>query len=290
MDDIPFDIQEFYVDDEHPMYVQRWRRGDGVRRGLNAIFVHGGAHTGSCWTSCPDGRPGWARYLARQGWTVFVPDWPGVGRSPRSDDFLTAGPLPIVGALTTLLEEVAPALLIGHSMGAAIAMKALEQTDAQILAFVAVAPGPPGNLRSALPPNPSDKSVRFDEARIQQFFANGPRFPTQVLTAYRRSLGDISPAIFNAVGSKDGSQDLVIRDLARVRSIPSLVVAGDMDALVPGGISKAVAEFLDADYVLVGQDWGLAGFGHMMPIEIGSEAILDRILNWVTRSQSGLNA
>src|SRR5882762_9724825 len=67
---------EFFVSDEHPMYVQRW---GPTTSALRVVLIHGGVHTGVCWTSRPDGQPGWAQHLAEQGWSAFVVDWPGVG-------------------------------------------------------------------------------------------------------------------------------------------------------------------------------------------------------------------
>src|SRR5258707_1331643 len=83
-----------------------------------------------------------------------------------------------------------------------------------------------------------------------------------------------------ALSSTNGSQDLVIEDLGAVASIPKLVVAGDNDQLVTYQMSSAVAESLGAWHISVGKDWGLSGFGHMIPIENGSEEILDACLDW----------
>ena len=72
-------MEEFYVGSSpHQMYVQRWQPiGDGDRHRVPIVFVHGGAHTGSAWTTTPDGRPGWAFDFASRGWEVYVIDWPG---------------------------------------------------------------------------------------------------------------------------------------------------------------------------------------------------------------------
>jgi pimeloyl-ACP methyl ester carboxylesterase len=44
-------------------------------------MVHGGGQHGSGWFSTPDGRPGWAQYFVRAGYTVYVVDQAGRGRS-----------------------------------------------------------------------------------------------------------------------------------------------------------------------------------------------------------------
>ena len=111
----PIQLEEFYVCDAFPMYVQRWRPLAEVAARPPVILIHGGAHTGICWTTCPDGRPGWARRLTLLGYETFVVDWPGVGRSGRLENFLTSGPGPVVAALISLLRHVGPALLIGFT-------------------------------------------------------------------------------------------------------------------------------------------------------------------------------
>jgi hypothetical protein len=60
-------LSEFFVSDEHPMYVQRWThtKDDPQRSSsFRVVLVHGGVHTGIGWTARPDGQPGWAQYLA----------------------------------------------------------------------------------------------------------------------------------------------------------------------------------------------------------------------------------
>jgi predicted esterase len=90
----------------------------------------------------------------------------------------------------------------------------------------------------------------------------------------------MSPGVFNAAASSNGSRAFVIEDFASIASIPKLVVAGDNDQLVTNQMSSKVAESLGARHVTVGKDWGLDGFGHMIPIENGSEEILKRCLDW----------
>ena len=45
------------------------------------VLVHGGGLTGVSYETTPDGREGWATYLARKGYAVYVVDTPGRGRS-----------------------------------------------------------------------------------------------------------------------------------------------------------------------------------------------------------------
>jgi len=45
------------------------------------VLIHGGVGTGQAFLSTPDGRTGWAQYLAKNGFAVYVVDQPARGRS-----------------------------------------------------------------------------------------------------------------------------------------------------------------------------------------------------------------
>jgi len=102
-------MREFYVGaPPYQMYVQEWAAASGkLARAAPVIMIHGGVHTGSTWTTEPDGRPGWAPRFAEQGWLVYVVDWPGVGRSGFWPETLTTGADKVVDALIALLERTA---------------------------------------------------------------------------------------------------------------------------------------------------------------------------------------
>ena len=58
------------------------------------IMVHGGTMSGTNSTGIPDGREGWAQYFIRQGYTVYVVDQVGKGRSSYMEQ--TYGPTELV--------------------------------------------------------------------------------------------------------------------------------------------------------------------------------------------------
>jgi hypothetical protein len=88
----------------------------------------------------------------------------------------------------------------------------------------------------------------------RNFFCKHPRFGNNAIDQYGRSLCAMSPGVFNALSSTDGSRVLVIDDFAAVASIPKLVIAGDHDQLVTQQMSSAIAESLGAQYVTVGKE------------------------------------
>jgi len=161
----------------------------------------------------------------------------------------------------------------------------MEVASEQVTGLISVAPAPHGNIKGNRPPLPDDRAITFNEDSMRRFFCNAPRFPKESIDRYRRSLCALSPGVFNALSSANGSQALVIEDRTTVASIPKLVVAGDNDQLVTHQMSAAVAESLGARHISVGEDWGLSGFGHMIPIENGSEEILDACLDWFANAR-----
>ena len=71
--------------------------------------------------------------------------------------------------------------------------------------------------------------------------------------------------------------------------IPKLVVAGEHDHLT-AAISLAVADSLGAHHIFVGRDWNLPGFGHVIPIEVGSEEVLARSFEWLVDAKIKLKS
>src|SRR2546426_6547233 len=54
------------------------------------VMVHGGGQSGTNFTGTPDGREGWAQYLLRQGYAVYVVDQPGRGRAAYQAELYVA--------------------------------------------------------------------------------------------------------------------------------------------------------------------------------------------------------
>jgi pimeloyl-ACP methyl ester carboxylesterase len=68
------------------MYVEKLMPRE-ARRPYPLVLFHGAGQTATNWLGTPDGRPGWAEYFAREGYTIYLIDQPARGRSacsPRS--------------------------------------------------------------------------------------------------------------------------------------------------------------------------------------------------------------
>ncbi len=63
------------------MYVEVWVPKN-IRHQYPIVFITGGGGQGAySLLQTPDGRPGWAYDFVRQGYTIYMMDYPGQGRS-----------------------------------------------------------------------------------------------------------------------------------------------------------------------------------------------------------------
>jgi pimeloyl-ACP methyl ester carboxylesterase len=282
----------------HPIYVDHVRPAAHARQKRPVVMVHGGGHTGSCYLATPDLRPGWAHRFAAAGRSVFVPDWPGHGRSPMAQDFPKLGTADVARALLALLEQVGPAVLLVHSASGPMAWWIVEQRSDLVAAVVAIAPGPPANLLADLPDDPAailalrddaragcpvysqeDMAVWFGAEFAKAFWANAPRFPHHAFENYRRSIVPESARILNE-RFNIGGRGLRIADAASLKSHKILIVTGDHDVRHPREVDEATARYLGAEFVWL-PDHGIRGNGHMLMIEDNSDELAAMILDWL---------
>jgi pimeloyl-ACP methyl ester carboxylesterase len=53
-----------------------------IRHPYPIVFFHGAGQTATDWLQTPDGRPGWSYFFIKQGYTVYMVDYPARSRSP----------------------------------------------------------------------------------------------------------------------------------------------------------------------------------------------------------------
>ncbi len=73
---------------------------NGNSGGKSIVMIHGSQQTGANFLGTPDGRPGWAAFLVSHGWSVYVIDQPGRGKSgyfPNAYGPQAANPGPTTG-------------------------------------------------------------------------------------------------------------------------------------------------------------------------------------------------
>jgi pimeloyl-ACP methyl ester carboxylesterase len=285
---------------EHPLYVDYLPppEKENLSSKLPVVMVHGAAHTGACYLATPDLRPGWAPRFASAGRHVFVPDWPGHGRSPPRADFATLGSKDIATSLLVLLEEVGPAVLLVHSASGPIGWWVAEQRPDLVSAVIGIAPGPPANLLKELPDDPDavralrddesagrpvyaveDKPVSLNADFAKAYWANAPRFLQSGFKRYCASIVPESARIFNE-RFNIGGRGLRVGDPDSLRAKPILIVTGDHDLRHTREFDAATATCFGAEFWWL-PDHGIRGNGHMMMIEDNSDELASMILDWL---------
>lgn len=283
---------------EHPVYVDYFPTLVGEAAKLPIIMLHGGFHTGAGYISTPDGRSGWAHYFAKRGHEVYVPDWPGHGRSPASNTFATLSTLEVAESINVLLKHIGRAIVFAHSAAGPIAWWMAENSPLLVAAIVGIAPGPPANIQKSLPDDPiaiaklqydqnagcpiyspQNKPVWVSRDFIRQFWASSPKFPKDAFETYASSIVPESASILNE-RFHIGGKGLSLANPEVVSERPVLIVTGELDPRHSKMIDFQLAEFLNAKHLWLPQV-GVLGNGHMLMIETNSDEIADLIGNWL---------
>lgn len=228
------------------------------------LLLHG---TGAATHSWRDLAPRLARRF-----TLVAPDLPGHGFTDAARDRSLPGVAAAVGALCAALGAV-PAMIVGHSAGAAIGIRmALDGVaDPAVIVSLngALLPfgGPAGALFPAL------ARLLFDNRLTPQLFALQARLPGQVGRVLGRATGSTIDArglalyarLFRTPGHCAGALGMMAgwdletlkADLARL--VPPLVlVAAERDQSVPPATAGAVAAIVPRGEVMT-----MAGVGHL---------------------------
>ena len=272
------------------------------------VMIHGGGHSGACYLLTADNRPGWAPRFADAGYPVWLPDWPGCGRSGDvAFEDLTGET--VCAALGAVILEAAAAstsgrvILMTHSMSGAMGWKLAEQNRAAIEKLVAVAPGPPGNIQpEATVIEETDDEVVVESFGMQRrltrdrvymggmefashkLIGKSTRFPEAELDAYAGHLAGVPPRLLYERQNVGGSQ-LKIDNPRVFEALPVMVFTGEFDTDHPKDIDRAIVEWLrdagaSVDFYWL-PDHGIPGNGHMLMMEENSDELAELIINWV---------
>jgi pimeloyl-ACP methyl ester carboxylesterase len=304
-DDLPFDEELTVTTPEGvDLHVEIVEAGPGLADDPTLIFSHG---------FCLDmGTFHFQRQaLYRQRRMIFY-DQPGHGRSGR----LSHGEytLDSLGhALRVVIEATAPTgrvVLVGHSMGGMAIMALAEQAPGlfvERVAGVVLISTTAGNLddvtfglpevvarfRRPLMPlihNASKITVAVvDRARsastdlawlLTRRYGFGPGRPSPALVSYVERMNSSTPAEVIARYTRTLYAHARLLALAALRTVPVLVVCGDVDVLTPLAHSEQICAVLpDAEMVVVENG------GHVVLLEYADEvnAALDSFLRRVSR-------
>jgi magnesium chelatase accessory protein len=233
-------------------------------QGPVALLLHG---TGAATHSWRDLAP-----LLARDFTVVAPDLPGHG---FTGPIRRATPKAVATALAALTDSLSlpPAITIGHSAGAAIAMTMVQNRLAAPRAVVGLGgallpfPGMAGKLFPAL------ARMLFINPLMPEIFAMRARVPGEIPSFIQRSTGSRLDAnglalyerLMKTSGHIGGALALMANwDLEPLEAalpgldLPVLLAHGDRDKTIPPATSRTVAARLPQGEALM-----LPGLGHL---------------------------
>jgi pimeloyl-ACP methyl ester carboxylesterase len=214
------------------------------------VFVHGAGGSRLHWP--PELR-------RRPGWHTFAVDLPGHGAAPGGRE---SGIEAYAGRLGEWWGAVGGGrpLLVGHSMGSAIALTLALEAPQDLSGLVLVGGGP------QLKVNPK---LLEDVGRPQEFtsvveriirWSFAPHAEARLVELARQRLLEVDPSVLAADLTACDAFD-VGRRLAEIR-LPTLIVVGRMDRMTPPALSEALQAGLAGSRLEV-----VEGAGHMVMLE-----------------------
>lgn len=221
-------------------------RAEGARTAVVLIHGAGGSHVH------------WPAALRRlPGATVYALDLPGHGHSEGEGRQSIGGYRDVVRAFLEAagLER---AILVGHSMGGAIALEVALRYPKRLAGLVLVGSGARLRVAPALLQGLREDYPRAVENLVQWLFAGSA--PEQTRRAARRQLLEANPGVvlgdFLACDAFD-----VMAELPRVET-PTLVVCGTEDRMTPLKYSEYLAAHIPGARLEA-----IPGGGHMVMLE-----------------------
>jgi pimeloyl-ACP methyl ester carboxylesterase len=229
------------------------------------VFLHGAGLDHTVW-ALP------ARYFAHHDHAVLAVDLPGHGKSEgKALTSITA----LANWVVKLLDEVGAnkAALVGHSMGALIALQAAAQSGQRVraLALLGAAPKMPVHPDLLAAAEANDHAA-FDLMTSWGFgpagHLGGARVPgTWLMGGGERLLERVRPGVLHADLAACNAYDQGLEDAAKV-ACPAVVIMGSDDKMTP---AKAGAKLAGA--IPNAQQVVIPGCGHMMLAEKPDETL-----------------
>lgn len=251
-------------------------RPSGNARSRPVLFVHG-AFTGA-WIWNEHFLP----YFAQQGYSAFAVSLRGHGGSEGADTLHLASiddyVQDVEQAIATIGEEP---ILVGHSMGAAVAQRCVDHVSPPALVLMASVP-PTGMLMPTLSMMVREPKL-FAELNLLQHLH--PCF-ISVESTRRALFSDEIPDELVArcfartrVESHRAILDLMWPSIhlapRRPQESPPLVLGAGADVIFPPTVVEATARYFDTDAKI------FPGLGHAMMLETRWRQVADHILEWL---------
>jgi len=252
----------------------RSRRPARASRKPPLLFIHGGYTDGWCW------EPHFLPWFAARGWPSYALSLRGHGKSGGADRLVIAGLDDYVADVEQVASELAAApVLIGHSMGAAVAERMMATRPVRASALLAPIP-PTGLLPVATRlatthPNFASHMIGLDPLRVSHDI-------WRALRPFYFSPGVDKAILQEALAHLDGESPRVLFDLSMrlhwmepqaTSPVFVLGAAGDQIA-IPADV-HATARHHGVEATI------LPGMGHMLMLEPAWETAADAIAKWL---------
>ncbi|MDP3635981.1 MAG: alpha/beta fold hydrolase [Azonexus sp.] len=244
------------------------------------LFVHGAYVNSSCWTFY------FIPFFQAQGYDCFTVDLSGHGDSEgreRIDDF---GLADYVDDVTYAIAEIGRrTIVVGHSMGARVLERYLENNTAAAAIFLSPVPttGTAGSAMQLLLRYP-DFLKCLDAAVNGKISAESNEIMTKIYFSPETSVKEvlrflpmISPESQQAVSEMALPET---RFSIRRHKLPVLVIGGMDDAVFPASMLHFLASAWRADL------YRAAGTGHMLMLEARWETVAEHMLRWLDKRVS----
>jgi pimeloyl-ACP methyl ester carboxylesterase len=228
------------------------------------VLVHGAGGTHLDW-------PPQLRRFARAH--VIALDLPAHGRS-TDHDISSAGTRAYANAVVALLDALAlpPAIIVGHSMGGAVAQQIGIHAPERVAGLVLIATGSKLPVDPTLPQRIVDAPTATIDWIIEAAWSDDASTDLKRLT--RERLHSMSPAVLQADYRACKAFD--VREMLDRIAAPTLVIGSDADRMVPLKFSRTLSERIpQADLVVIN------GAGHMLPLE-RPQAVTQAISTWIS--------
>lgn len=206
--------------------------------------------------------------LAEAGYRAIAWDMPGYGESPAIAPCDMAG---LAAALVALLDrlDIERAALLGHSMGAMVALEAVARTPARVAALVLSAGSPAFGkpdgawqqafLRDRLGPLDAGGTMAEVAHRLVPSMV-GEGFAPEGAALAASIMSRVPPATYRA--ALHALMGFDRRDALAGIGVPTLAIAGELDPAAPAAVmEKMAARIPGARYVL------LPRAGHLANLE-----------------------
>lgn len=235
--------------------------------GPAVLFVHGGYHGAWCWMP-------FLRLFGARSFFAGAVDLRGHGGQPQGSDFIEQGVLEMAEDVVAAGRALGrPVILVGHSVGALVAMAAVANFPFPVRGLALLAPSPPAQLPGLKPidPYPEDEAVSpptGDAARkkfLEGFDGDVSDFLSRLCPESPRLLND--------------RYQLRIRIEPENIPVPvfSLSAGRDRSHLHPPGQDEATAAFFGGEFHEIPEA------SHDMMLDAARLEAAGRILDWIDR-------